>query len=405
MEKREPEDLRARFGKLLRSSGSAVRAVPKGIRWAAGILVVLLAGLSVASHFLDEPFRRSMEKRMNDSLKGYSVRLPYLHYQLVGLSLTLKGLTVIQQANPDPPIAHFPVLRIGVHWREILFGRLVAEFRLERPEVLINLQQLRSEAASKVPLSEHGWQRAVEAMYPLKINALSIQDAKITYIDQDRDMPLRLTRLTLTAGNIRNVRSPNKVYPSSFRLETAIFGTGRGTVEGNANFLAEPYPGVDARIVLNDVPLEYFKPVIARTNLSIRKGRFSGSGRIEYAPKVKIAHLEDLTIRDLDIDYIHTPQTAAAEKERAEEVAEAVKEIGKSELLLHVDRLRFDDCTVGMVNEAANRPYRVYLADADLRLTNLSNRFSKGPAEAELRGRFMGSGATTVNARFRPEER
>jgi hypothetical protein len=57
-----------------------------------------------------------------------------------------------------------------------------------------------------------------------------------------------------------------------------------------------------------------------------------------------------------------------------------------------------------MVNENARPPYRVFLADADLRLTNLSNKFSQGPAEAELKGKFMGSGPTRVFARFRPEK-
>jgi hypothetical protein len=187
-------------------------------------------------------------------------------------------------------------------------------------------------------------------------------------------------------------------------METAIFGTGRGIVEGNANFLAEPHLGIDARLRLEKVPLEYFKPVVARTNLSIRGGMFTGSGRIEYAPNVKVTHLEDLTVQGMEIDYVHKASTAEAEKKRAEEVGKAVKEAPKSEMLFRVDRLRLARCNVGMVNENASRPYRVFLADADLRLSNLSNKFSQGPAEAELQGKFMGSGPTLVNAQFRPEK-
>jgi hypothetical protein len=213
-----------------------------------------------------------------------------------------------------------------------------------------------------------------------------------------------LTRLNLEASNIRNIRLPRNVYPSSFRMETAIFGTGRGIVEGNANFLAEPHAGIDARLTLEKVPLEYFKPVIARANLSIRSGMFSGSGKIEYAPNVKVTHFNDLAIQGMDIDYVHSARTADAEKRRAEEVGRAVKEAPKSEMLLHVDRLRLTDCNVGIVNRNASRPYRVFLSNADLRLTNLSNKLSRGPADAELRGKFMGSGPTQVNAQFRPEK-
>lgn len=383
---------------------AAARRLPDWVRWVGGALAVLPLVLFVASYALDEPLRGAMERRINAPLKGYSVRLPGLHFQMIGLSLTLKGLTVFQLANPDPPIARFPVLHFGIHWREILLGKIVAEVEIDRPEVRIDLRQYRTEAASAVPLAERGWQQAVEAIYPFKINALEITDGALTYIDQDPDKPLRLTRLNLKAGNIRNVRLPKNVYPSSFHMETAIFGTGRGVVDGNANFLAEPYLGINARLRLEKVPLEYFKPVVARTNLSIRSGTFSGSGRIEYAPNVKEAHLEDLTIQGLDVDYVHSASTAEAEKRRAEEVGKAIKEAPRSEMLFRVDRLRATRCSVGMVNKNASPRYRVFLTDADLRITNLSNKFSQGPAEMELQGKFMGSGPSVLNARFRPEK-
>ena len=388
----------------MKRPGYVARPLLKGVLWGAGILAALLLFLFVASYLLDEPLRGSMEKRINAPLKGYSVRLSGLHLQLVGFSLTLKGLTVSQQANPDPPIARFPVLHFGLHWREILLGKVVAEVELEQPEVRIDLRQYRTEAASPVPLKKRGWQQAVESIYPFKINALTIRDATFTYIDQDPEKPLRLTHMNLVASNIRNIRFPRNVYPSSFRMETAIFGVGRGIVEGNANFLLEPHHGINARLTLEKVTLEYFKPVVARTNLNIRSGTFTGSGRIEYAPNVKVTHLGDLTIRGMEIDYVHTARTADIEKRRAEEVGKAVKEAPKAEMLFRVDRLRLTRCNVGMVNKNASRPYRVFLTDADLRLTNLSNKFSQGPAEAELKGKFMGSGPTLLNARFRPEK-
>jgi hypothetical protein len=388
-------------GKLLNASRAARRS--KGFRWGIGLIAALLLVLFVGSYFLDEPLRESVERRMNARLKGYFVRLPGLHLQLVGLSLTLKGLSVYQTANPDPPIARFPALQFDIHWRALLRGKLVGEVEADRPEVRIDLRQLRTEVASPVPIREHGWQHAVAAIYPFKINALSIRDGTLTYIDKDPDRPLRLTRLNLEASNIRNVLSPDQVYPSSFRMETAIFESGRGIVEGNANFLAEPHLGINARISLEDVALEYFKPVVARTNLSVRSGTFSGSGRIEYAPDVKVTHLDNLTVTGMDIDYVHTARTAEAEKRRAGEVGKAVKEAPKSEMDLRVDHLRLTKCNVGMVNENARRPYRVFLTDADLRLTNLSNRFAQGPAEMVLSGKFMGSGPAGVSARFRPE--
>jgi len=259
----------------------------KVVRWAVAIALVLYS----ASYFLDEPLRSNMEKKLNQDLKGYSVRLPGVHVQLIGLSMTLKGLTVLQQAHPDPPVVSFPVLKASIHWREIFSGKLVAEFMLDRPKVNINLQQLHSEAASKVSLKERGWQQALEDIYPLKINTLTINDASITYIDQDPKKPLVLSHLNLKATNIRNIHLPDQVYPSSFHLDTAIFDSGHGTVDGAANLLAEPYPGIRGRLILEKVPIDRISTVAARSNLSIHGGILRASGDAEYSPKVKIVRL------------------------------------------------------------------------------------------------------------------
>ena len=166
MAQKQPEENYHHGGKPLHSLREIFRSLPKWGRWVTGIsalLILILLGLFIASYFLDEPLRGAMENKMNGNLKGYSVRLPKVHFQLVGFSMTLKGLTVSQKAHPDPPIAYFPVLRASIIWHEILAGKLVAKFMLDRPEIRIDQRQLKSEAASPVPLKKQGWQQAVEA--------------------------------------------------------------------------------------------------------------------------------------------------------------------------------------------------------------------------------------------------
>ncbi len=373
--------------------------------WVVGVLAVLALILVIASFFIDEPLRRMTENKMNQALKGYSVRLPELHLRLIGLSITLKGLTVSQEAHPDPPVARFPYMKASIHWREILSGKLVAELRLDDPKVHVNLKQLRSEAASKVPMKQKGWQQAVEAIYPLKINLLKINNASITYIDQDPDRPLQLTHLNLRANNIRNIHLPDKVYPSNFHLETDIFKTGHGTVDGRANFLAEPTPGVKADIKLEKVPMGYFKPVLSRYNVSIEGGVLSADGDMEYAPKVQVARLKRLSIAGMKLDYIHSESTAQLEKRRAEKVKEAAKEVSnKPGLVLSIEQFNLTGSNLGMINDVSGRKYRVFMSDADFSLSNFSNQFSKGPARAKLSGKFMGSGITTASGEFRPEK-
>ncbi|MDD2582065.1 MAG: DUF748 domain-containing protein [Desulfuromonadaceae bacterium] len=379
--------------------------VSRVFRWGVGISAVLVFILYGASFFFDEPIRSTIEKKMNRDLKGYSVRLAGAHVQLIGLSLTLKGLTVLQETHPDPPVVSFPVLKASIHWREILSRRLVAEFKLDQPSININLQQLRSEANSEVSLKERGWQQALEDIYPLKINTLEINDANVTYIDTDPKRPLVLSNLNLQADNIRNIHVPDHVYPSSFHLDTAIFGTGHGSIDGAANILAEPYPGIKGRLKLEKVPIDYFKSMVARSNISIDGGVLQASGDAEYSPKVKTAHLESLTIRGMKIDYIHSQRTSGAEKKRAAVLGMAAKKLSnKPDILIRADQLSLIGCSLGLVNKAARKPYRVFLADTDFHLSNFSNHFSQGPAHAKLKAKFMGSGNTVASATFRPEK-
>lgn len=385
------------WGKLRRS---------RLLLWILGIPATFAIILVIASFLLDEPLRKIVEKKMNRDLKGYSVRLPELHLQLIGLSLTLKDLTVIQQAHPDPPIASFPRIKTSIHWREILSGRLLAEFRLDRPKLHINLQQLRNEADSAVALQERGWQQAVEDIYPLKINLLTVNDASLSYIDQDPKRPFVLSHLNLQANNIRNVHLPDKVYPSTFHLDTVIFGTGRGEIDGKANFLAVPTPAGKARLKLEKVPVDYFKPILARSNLEISGGVLRASGDAEYAPNLKIAHLEELTVQGMKIDYLHSEKTAVAEKKRVVAVGKAAKKLSnKAEVLLSVDQLNLIGCNLGMMNHAAGKRFRLFLSDVDLHLNNISNQFSRGPAKLKMHGNFMGSGVTNVSGEFRPEKK
>lgn len=374
-------------------------------RWAIGTAAALTLIMICASLLLDEPLRASMEQQMNRELKGYTVRIPGLHLRLIDLSLTLKGLTVMQQSHPDIPVVTFPVLTASIHWREILSGKLVAEFTLDRPGININLQQLRSEAASTVPLKERGWQKAVQAIYPLKINSLKINDANVTYIDQDPKRPLVLSHLNLRATNIRNIQQPDQVYPSSFHLDSAVFDTGRATVDGDANFLAMPFPGIKSRMTLDKIAIDYFKPMIARTNLTIQGGLLQASGDLEYAPSVKTAHLKNLTIQGMQLNYLHSQRTAAAEKITAAAVKRTAKKISNAPgLMIRADQVNLTGCTLGIVNNAVKNPYHIFLTGTDLRLSNFSNQFAQGPAHAKLKAQFMGSGSTTATATFRPEK-
>jgi hypothetical protein len=367
-----------------------------------GSLFALVLLVIVASFFVDEPMRRAMEKNINQELTGYTAQIQDLDFNIFSFAVTLNNVTLSQDANPTPPVALIPRLKASVQWSELLKLKLVSDFKLDQPQIYLNLPQLRKEASDKTPVNKRGWQDAAYAIYPLKINLLQVNDGSFTYIDKDPERPLKLTHLFFRANNIRNIRSKERVYPSPVHAEGIIFGSGRGEVDGHANFLAQPHVGFNTLFTLEHVPLDYFRPMLQRANMSIRNGSLSSHGRIEFAPTIKVAHVEDVTIDRVTFDYIHS---RPRETESAKKVTRAVqKASNKKSLVLRLDQFHVTNSDLGLVNRTKDPPFRLFVSDADLAVTNLSNQFVEGPARATLTGRFMGSGSASARASYRPEK-
>lgn len=368
--------------------------------WVLAAALLLIAAI-VSRHF-DEFLRRTLEAKINQRLTGYTVTLGGAHLSPFNLSLTLRDGVIRQQAHPDPPVAAIPRLTASVEWKELLRFHLVANAMFDRPSVHVNLPQLREEDKDEMDVEDRGWQDALQSIYPLKFNLIQVREGQIVYVDEDPKRPLEITRWNLTAANIRNVRSEPGVYPSPVRTDGVLFGTGRGVIEGHMDFLSKPHPGIHALYKLEKVPLERLGMFSSRANMELEGGVLDSNGEFEYGVKHQEAHIEDVTVHGLKLDYVHSAATASAEKERAAEAAEAVQDDTPT-MPVKIDRLRLADSLVGWVNRAADKPYRLFVSDADLSVTNISSGFKEGPAVAELKGAFMGSGAAHAAATFRED--
>jgi hypothetical protein len=244
----------------------------------------------------------------------------------------------------------------------------------------------------------------LQSIYPLKVNEFKIVEGELTYVEDGPFRPLHVSRVNFRAGNILNIYSPDHVYPSDLHLAAVIFDSGTVSLDGHANFLAEPHLGVQAQLTLEGVELDYFRPILTRHNVAIRNGTFSGTGTLEYAPNTKVVHLQQLTIQKMQLEYLHTARSTAAEKQGARETVQKAQEVNNQPTLyLRVDQLDVVNSTFGFENKATDPPYRLFLADAELHLSNLSNHLREGTAVGTLTGKWLGSGTTAVTATFRPE--
>jgi len=371
--------------------------------WISGSVSLILLLSFVAAYLLDEPLRKKIEADINNSLKGYTVRIERLDFHPFGLSLDLEDCTIFQSAHPDPPIAHIPNLSASVHWKALLRGRLVADWELDNPSLRFDLRQFNQEARDETPIKERGWQDAVKAIYPLKINRFVIRNADVTYIDKGPFRPLRITQLNFLAENIRNVESEEGTYPSPVQAEAVVFDSGKVKLTGNADFLAEPHVAVKGDFDVNKIVLDYFRPITDRYNLSVRKGALDAAGSIEYATQAETIIIKKLTLDGIDADYNYQAPTAPTE-EIAKQVGQTARKYSNEPTLqVKVDKFETRNSQLAFVNRAAKPSYRVFFADVAIDIENLSNHLKDGVARGQAKGKFMGNGPTQIDFAFRPE--
>ncbi len=377
----------------------------RSLFWIGGSILLVLVLIFIAAFLLDEPLRRKMEADINSSLKGYTVRIGRLDFHPVGLSLDLEESTIYQSAHPDPPIAHIPKLSAGIHWKALLRGRLVADFELDNPTIRFDLTQFSQEARDETPIKEKGWQDAVQAIYPLKINRLAIRDGDVTYIDKGPFPPLRIRQVNFIAENIRNVHSQEGTYPSPVEMEAVVFDTGRLKLKAHADFLAEPHVAFNGDFQVEKVALDYFRPITERYNLSVRRGSLDAEGSIEYAPDNEKVIIKKVNLDGIDGDYIHETPSAPTEQ-IAKKVGQTARQYSNEPTLeVKVDELAVRNSRLGFVNRAAKPPYRVFFTDVAIEIQNFSNHLKDGVARGKAKAKFMGSGPTQIEFAFRPENK
>src|SRR3989442_15888755 len=124
--------------------------------WLLGLfalLVILTYGLA---RLTDEPLRRYMEYRVNQRLTGYTVQMRALHVHPWTVSFDLENATILQDANPDPPVANITKLTVSVDWRGLLRRRIGGDIPFDRPTVYLHLPQGRTQARGDGPLQGRG---------------------------------------------------------------------------------------------------------------------------------------------------------------------------------------------------------------------------------------------------------
>src|SRR5205085_6592540 len=163
------------------------------------------------------------------------------------------------------------------------------------------------------------------------------------------------------------------------------------------------YAGFKTDVEIAKLPLSYLTGAI-HDYATIRKGTLSGKGLIEYAPKMKQINLDDVKVASADIDYTMTKSNAAESKEMKQKTVQKAKEVSNEPgVELRAKNVRLTDSTLGWVDKTATPNYRVYFSDLDVGVKDFSNQPKEGIGTVDAQGKFLGSGPSTLTAKFHPQ--
>jgi hypothetical protein len=370
----------------------------------AGLGLLAMLAVCCADTLLAEPLRIRAVRMMNANLDGYSVRIAKVHPHLWRLGIDLDQVDLVQTAHPDPPVAGVGALAFSLGWQDLIHFRLAGDLTIRRPALHIDLTQIKEAGNSRVRLQDRGWQRAVESVYPIKLDRVKVEDGSLLYLSgRTMDKPLQFTQVALVATHIRNVAVARGTFPSPVTLEGVLFDTGKVRFKGEADFLREPQCALRGVIHLDRVPLDRLAPLARDYQLKATGGFLSADGTMEYTPEASMAHLTQVRLQDLRVDYITSQATRVVAAEHAREAVKLAASVRNApKLLLQVDTLTMTHSEIGFMDQAAVPPYRLFLADVDLKLDNLSNQADLGRSRFQARGSFMGHGAVVVSGMFQP---
>lgn len=376
--------------------------VPRWLRWTGLILGVTLIIVLLAASIMDEPLRGYIERNANAQLEGYHLRIGKLDVHPLNLSVDLEEVTLVQKAQPDPPMVVIPTWHASLQWSQLLRGHVVSDHALERPAIHFTRTQAKEEA--KDP-KKKDWQDTIQEIYPVTINELSIHDAEVTYFDHPNATPLHLSHLDLKIDNITN-RASDRTYPSDIRLETDVFEQGHLKADGGVNFLMKPMLGVNVNVTIDNMPLRDLVALTGRYNVYLTEGTLAAQGRLEYSPSAKTADIQDFLVDKVKADYVFREHPRDTKKR--EQVAETTKDAHEDPTItVTIGHGKVLQSELGFVNASARPAYRVFMTDLNTELDHFSTNLralSGGDAKVKVTGRLMGTGRTVVAGTFRPEK-
>ncbi|ANB19530.1 DUF748 domain-containing protein [Dokdonella koreensis] len=205
----------------------------------SGIALVVLVLVLVAARLALPPVLKSVVNSRLATMGTYHGHVADLDLSLWRGAYRLQGLRIAKDGVPVP-LLDAPDVDILVSWRALLKGAVVAEVAFQAPTV--HFVDGRTPAESQTGAGVN-WRDRLDALVPIRIDAIRIHDGTVVFHNFVSDPPvdLRATAVEATIDNLTNVRDEAGARVAGLTAQGRLFGD--AALEAKARF--DPFGRMD----------------------------------------------------------------------------------------------------------------------------------------------------------------
>ncbi|WNW00724.1 DUF748 domain-containing protein [Tenacibaculum sp. HL-MS23] len=205
-------------------------------------------------------FRLYLPTLVKNYVNENLAEIPGFYGQVKEIDISLyRGAYVIHglylnkvNAKTQVPFLKFLKTDISVEWKSLFEGEIVAEIIMDNAEIIYVFED--QETTPEEGIADvDDWTKVLTDLVPLKINRFEMHNGKFAFVQlsADPNIDLSISKVELTAKNLRNVAEKGRTLPSTINITGVSFGGGDLKLDGKMNIIKE-IPDMDIAFSLKN---------------------------------------------------------------------------------------------------------------------------------------------------------
>lgn len=241
------------------------------LRWVLLSVVLLIVGARIAAPYV---ILRVVNDKLAD-LDGYTGSVDDIDLSLWRGAYQVEGIRIDKSTGKVPvPFLAIQRLDLGVEWRALLDGAIVARVVIFHPEV--NFVKGPTKAQSQTG-KEADWRAELEDLVPLRIDSFVIVSGAVHYRDfhAKPKVDVVLDHLALTVTNLTNSQDISDDRVAKVELNGVLMRSGQLSVHGDIDPFAKQ-PTFQLKTSLDDLRIPQINDFLkAYVNVDAERGKLS----------------------------------------------------------------------------------------------------------------------------------